>query len=128
MILLALALQTAAAAPPADAQVAEEVVVIGEKMKAWRATMRLSKKGAECKVKVSTGDAAIDRIGCTAMEQCWPDFLPRFEATRAKDVTAADRKTRTAALNKELGSCVMARRHAAIAALADQRIIARMNR
>lgn len=128
MILLALALQTAAAAsPPAD-PVAEEVVVIGAKLRTWRGQIRSGKNGGVCKIKVSTGDPAIDRIGCTAMEQCWPDFLTRFEATRAKDVTAADRKTRTAALNKELGSCVMARRDAAIAALADQRIIARMNR
>ena len=125
MILLALTLQVASPPPPAD-PVAEEVVVIGEKMKTWRATMRLSKKGAECKVKVSTGDAAIDRIGCTAMEQCWPEFLPRFEATRAKDVTDADRKTRTAALNKELGTCVMARRDAAIAELADARVAEKM--
>ena len=127
MILFALALALQTAAPPPAETVAEEVVVIGEKIKAWRATMRLSKTGAECKVKVSTGDAAIDRIGCTAMERCWPDFLPRFEATRAKDVTAADRKVRTAALNKQLGTCVMARRDAAIAALADQRVAARMN-
>ncbi|MFN4096391.1 MAG: hypothetical protein ACK4GG_06465 [Sphingomonas sp.] len=125
MILLALALQAATPPPPAD-PVAEEVVVIGEKMKTWRATMRLSKKGAECKVKVSTGDPAIDRIGCTSMEQCWPDFLPRYEATRAKGVTAADRKTRTAALNKELGTCVMARRDAAIADLADARVAEKM--
>ncbi len=126
MILIALALQTAAAPPPEGA-VEEEIVVIGEKMKAWRATMRLSKKGADCKVRVSTGDPAIDRIGCTAMEQCWPEFLPHFEATRAKDVTAAERKTRTDALNKELGTCVMARRDAAIAELADRRVAEKMN-
>ncbi len=125
MILLALALQTVAA-PPADAQVTEEIVVIGEKMKAWRATVRFGKKGAECKIKVSTGDAAIDRIGCAAMEQCWPDVAARFEATRAKDVTAADRKTRTAALKQELGTCVMARREAAIAELADARVAEKM--
>ncbi len=121
--MLALALQ-AAPPPPVDAT-AEEITVIGEKMKAWRAAIRFGKKGADCKVKVSTGDAAIDRIGCTSMEQCWPDFLPRFEATRAKDVTAADRKARTAALNTELGACVMERREALIADLADARVAAR---
>ncbi|WP_066664902.1 MULTISPECIES: hypothetical protein [unclassified Sphingomonas] len=119
-LVLALALQTAAP-PPADA-VAEEIVVIGEKMKAWRATIRFGKKGTECTVKVSTGDAAIDRIGCAAMEQCWPDVAARFEATRAKGVTAAARKTQRAALNTELGTFVMARREAAIAELADARV------
>ncbi len=119
-LVLALALQTAAP-PPADA-VAEEIVVIGEKMKTWRAAIRFGKKGTECTVKVSTGDAAIDRIGCAAMEQCWPDVAARFEATRAKGVTAADRKTQRAALNKELGTCVMARREAGIAELADARV------
>jgi hypothetical protein len=125
VILLALALQTAA--PPPANPVAEEIVVIGEKMKAWRAAIHFGKKGTECTIKVSTGDAAIDGIGCSAMEQCWPEFHARFEATRAKGVTASDRKTRMAALNQELGTCVMARRDAAIAELADARVAARIN-
>lgn len=124
-LVFALALQTAAAPPP-DNQVAEEIVVIGEKMKAWRAAIRFRKTGTECTVKVSTGEAAIDRIGCAAMEQCWPDFHARFEATRAKGVTASDRKTRMTALNQELGTCVMARREAAIAELADARVAEKM--
>lgn len=120
LLTVALALQTAAP-PPLD-PVAEEIIVIAEKMKTWRAAIRFGKKGTECTVKVSTGDAAIDRIGCAAMEQCWPDVAARFEATRAKGVTAADRKTQRAALNQELGTCVMARREAGIAELADARV------
>ena len=125
-MMLAHTVQTAVAPPPQDGAVAEEIVVIGEKLKAWRAEIRFTKTGANCKIKVSTGDAAIDRIGCAAMEQCWPDFLPRFEATRAKGVAAADRKARTAALNTELGACVMDRREALIAELADARVAGRI--
>ncbi|WP_337847568.1 hypothetical protein [Sphingomonas sp.] len=122
MILLALALALQAAAPPAADPVAEEVVVIGEKMKTWRGQISSGKNGVVCKVKVSTGDPALDRIGCTAMEQCWPDFLPRYKATRSKGVTAKDRKACTAALDQELSTCVTARHEAAIAELADARV------
>ncbi len=126
MSLLAVALVLQTAAPSPANPVAEEIVVIGEKMKTWRAAVRFGKKGTECTVKVSTGDAAIDRIGCAAMEQCWPDVATRFEATRAKSVTSADRKTQRAALNQELGTCVTARRESAIAELADARVAEKM--
>lgn len=123
MILLPLALQ--AAAPPPSAGAAEEVVVIGEKLKTWRAAIRFGKAGATCKIKASTGDAAIDRIGCSAIEQCWPQFLPGFEATRAKGIAAEARKAKTAELNQALGACVIARRDVLIAELADRRVAAR---
>lgn len=123
MILLALALQAASPPPPVDT--AEEIVVIGEKLKTWRAGIRFGKAGATCKIKTSTGDAEIDRIGCTAIEQCWPQFLSGFEATRAKGVAAEDRKAKTAELNQALGACVTAKRDALIADLADRRVAAR---
>lgn len=119
-----LALFLLAQAAPASAT-ADEIVVIGEKMKAWQASIRFRKKGAECRIKRSTGDAAIDRIACAATEQCWPQFLPGFEAARAKGVAAAERNTKTAELNQALGACVVARRDALIAELADRRVAAR---
>jgi hypothetical protein len=120
---LLLAVQAAPVVPPADT--ADEIVVIGQKLKSWRASIRFRKSGPDCRIRQSTGDAAIDRIGCTAMEQCWPQFLPGFEATRAKGVTADVRKTQTAQLNQALGECVMAKRTAMIADLAEQRAAAR---
>jgi hypothetical protein len=112
-------------APAPDPDTAQEIVVIGQKLKTWRASIRFRKGGAQCRIRQSTGDAEIDRIGCGAVEQCWPQFLPGFEATRAKGVGAADRKARTEQLNQALGTCVMAKREALIAALAEKRAAAR---
>jgi len=122
--MLALTLALTAQTVP-DPETGQEIVVIGQKLKAWRAKVDFGKKGATCKIKQSTGDAEIDRIGCTAMEQCWPDFMPGFEATRAKGISAADRAAKTAALNQALGTCVMAKRETLVAALADKRATAR---
>lgn len=122
MVLLTLALVAQTVPNP---ETGEEIVVIGEKLKSWRAKVDFGKNGATCKIKQSTGDAEIDRIGCSAMEQCWPDFLPGFEATRAKGVAADDRKAKTEELNKALGTCVMAKRDTLIAELADKRATAR---
>jgi hypothetical protein len=123
ILALFLAIQAAPVAP--DAGAAQEIVVIGQKLKTWRASTSFGKRGAQCKIKASTGDAEIDRIGCAAIEQCWPQFLPGFEATRAKGVRAADRKAKEAALNQELGECMVAKRDAMIADLAEKRAAAR---
>ncbi|MEP9358179.1 hypothetical protein [Sphingomonas sp. KR3-1] len=122
MLLLSLALSAQTVPNP---ETGEEITVIGQKLKTWRAKVDFGRNGASCKIKQSTGDAEIDRIGCTAMEQCWPEFLPGFEATRAKGVSDADRAAKTAELNKALGACVMAKREAMIGELADKRVAAR---
>ena len=99
--------------------------MIGQKLKTWRASTSFGKGGAKCKIKQSTGDAEIDRIGCAAIEQCWPQFLPGFEATRANGISVAQRKAREAELNQALGECMVGKRDAMIAELAEKRVAAR---
>lgn len=119
-MILALLLMQAAAAPP-DAPVSDEVVVIGERLKKWRASFRSRGGKLSCKVRESTGDAAIDAIGCGAMAACWPDAEPKFRASQAKGLAKDERRRLMGIAEKAFGECMFARRKAGIAELADRR-------
>ena len=113
MILAALLmLQAAAPAPATDA-----VTVIGQRLHDWRGTY----KNGACTVRKSSGDAEIDRIGCTAMERCFPQFESRFQGTQDREVRREVKKVMIAALNADLTKCVESERKAGIAALAARR-------
>lgn len=121
MILAALLLLQATPAPDA-----EEVVVLGQRLeRTFKAGVRFGKDGARCKIAKSTGDAEIDRIGCRAMEVCFPPFQSRFEATRDRAIRPEVRKVMQSALNQELTACFKRERTDGIAALVARRRAAR---
>lgn len=109
MILAALFLLQAA---PSD-----DIVVTAERLKAFKASV--TDKG--CKVRTSTGDPALDRIGCQAMQTCFPQFLSRYQATNERRLKSSTRKVMRAALNNELTQCVDSEHRRGIAALAAER-------
>lgn len=118
MILAALLLlQTAPAPVPAD-----DIVVIGQRLqKNFKASVKFGKDGARCRISRSTGDVEIDRIGCTAIETCFPQYQSRYHATRDRAIRPDVRKVMQAALNQELSSCMSAQYKAGTAALAAKR-------
>jgi hypothetical protein len=118
MILAAfLMVQAAAPAPPAD-----DIVVIGQRLQRdFKARVDFGKAGARCRVTKSTGDAAIDRIGCTALEVCFPQYRSRFDGTTDRAIRPDVRKVMREALNAELTSCVDAQHRTGVAALVAQR-------
>ena len=121
MILAALLLLQAA--PAADAH---EVVVIGPRLeRAFKANVRFRADGPQCKIGTSTGDAEIDRIGCRALEVCFPPFQSRFAATRDRAIKPSTRKVMQGALNQELTACFKRERTDGIAALVARRRAAR---
>lgn len=105
-------------APPA---VGDEIVVIGERMKAWRAGIRFRNGKATCTIRTSTGDAEIDRVGCDSMTQCFEAMKPRFDATQDKALSRVDRKQRLDEANQDLTTCVKDKRGDMIAELAARR-------
>ena len=112
------------AAPASGA--AEDVVVIGQRLeRAFKANVTFDKGGARCKVARATGDAEIDRGGCTALTACFPQFQSRFEATRDRAIRPEVRKVMQGALNQELAGCFGRERNSGIAALAARRRAAR---
>ncbi|WP_086607005.1 hypothetical protein [Erythrobacter donghaensis] len=107
------------AEPPVD----HEIEVIANKLRTWRGDWKLSKGNVTCKTKRSTGDKAIDAIGCDAMVQCIAPIAPQFVALGESKLPKDEMNRRADALLKDagIGECVVSRREAGIAALAAAR-------
>lgn len=74
-------------------------------------------QGAGCKVSRSTGNAAIDRIGCRAVEVCVPAFASRYQSAGDRQVRPGVKKVMRAALDAELADCIATERRTGITAL-----------
>jgi hypothetical protein len=112
----------AALAADAEPDVAQEIVVIGQKLKNWRGVIRYKKAGATCKTKRSSGDKAVDAIGCAAMLQCDAELQPRIAAIHAASSPDAEKKQLIRAFFKdEYTPCFKQKHMPAIDALARQR-------
>ncbi|MFD1786061.1 hypothetical protein ACFSC3_00600 [Sphingomonas floccifaciens] len=111
MILAAL-LMLQAAAPAID-----DAAAIGQRLSTWRGTL----KDGVCKTRKTTGDAEVDRIGCSAMERCTPQFESRYAGAQDRAIRPEVKKVMIAALNGELTKCVDSERKAGIAALVAKR-------
>ena len=117
ILALFLLVQTAPSpVPPTD-----EVVVIASKLDRFRAQMAFGKSGPQCRIKTSTGDAEIDRIGCKAIEVCWPSYDSRMAATGDRAIKPATRRIMQSALNDDLRGCFAGQTKAGIAELAAKR-------
>ena len=117
-MMLAIALTQAAAPPP---PASDEVTVIGQRLKAWRGRVSTTLGITTCKTEVSTGDRAIDAIGCTALRGCWSEHRPAYAAAlKAKD------KPATIKVEAMLGDCLKTRRDALVSELAERRAGARV--
>lgn len=119
LAMLAAALLTTLQAPATPP--AADVVVMGEKLKNWRASVRERKGRMVCTTRTSTGDRELDAIGCNAMATCLAELKPRLNATLDKTLAAADRKSLRDAVDRDLFTCVTTNRDTAAAALAERR-------
>jgi len=111
-----LLVQTAAAPAPVPAPGAD-VTVITRRLSTWRGSIR---RGT-CRTRASTGDVAIDRIACSAMEVCVPQFESRAAAAGDRAIRPEVRKVMMTALNADLAKCMDGRHKAGVAALAAER-------
>jgi hypothetical protein len=112
----------ATASPPA---VEQEIVVIAQRLRNWRA--RYAVRGSEmtCRTTRSTGDPEIDAIGCASLETCVRRLRPRIEESDRTDLARSTRRSMKESIRRDLGTCVDARRDELIAELADRRFRAR---
>lgn len=123
MSVLVATLALAAAQPVAEPPVENEITVIAKKLRSWRGRWKFSGDAVTCKTKRSTGDKAIDAIGCDAMVQCIAPIAPQFDAIENSKLPKDEKNRRANALLQEarIGECVSAKRDAGIAALAQHR-------
>ncbi len=97
-----LALLVAGATPLAPVlptpEVAQEIVVMGKKLKGWKGGV--SKVGGRmvCKTRKSSGDKALDAIRCGAMLNCMKPLEPRIDTLMGSTLAPSEKKTRFAAL------------------------------
>jgi len=119
VILAALLMLQAAPAPATIVE--DEIVVIGRRLERFKAEVKFGKDGPQCRIKIATGDAEIDRIGCTAMTTCFPQFQSRYQATNDRAISPKTRKVMQFALNGELTDCVTRQRKTLIAELVARR-------
>jgi hypothetical protein len=107
----------AAAAPAVD----NEIVVIGRKLKTWRGNLQQVDGDLVCRTRKSTGDAAIDAIGCDGMLACYAPLQPQLDAIAASDLRRADKNRRIEAAAQSAIPCLDAYHERAIDQLAAER-------
>ena len=106
--------------PASPAPVQEEIIVIGRKLKGWAAVYAVRGSEMTCKTKKSTGDRAIDAIGCQSFEECVAKLRSRIDLSDRPDLAKAERARLKASIKRDLGICVDGRRDELIAELADR--------
>ena len=120
-LLLAQPTQLAQPAPPAPAAQQEEIRVVGQRLQNWRGKM-FSRRGSDrCDTLVSSGDAEIDRVGCSAMAHCYA--IHRAGLNEAARRRGAARNAHP--VYRLMGVCVRDRRDLLVADLAERRYRAR---
>ncbi len=101
---LALLLVQAGVAPapvPADDPVKQEILAIGEKMKAWKGGVYKRDGKLTCRLEQGSGDAQVDVIRCAALVRCVSPLAPKMDAISGSSLPEADRKRQ---LGEVLGS------------------------
>jgi len=76
------------ASPPA---VEQEIVIIAQRLRNWRARYAVRGSETTCATTRSTGDREIDAIGCISFETCVRQLRPRIDELIAE---LADRRFR----------------------------------
>jgi len=110
-----------AAAPVGAPDQGSEIVVIARKLKAWRGNLRQVDGELACRTRKSTGDGAIDAIGCDAMLACYAPLRPQLDAIAASDLRGAEKRRRMDAAAQSALPCLEAYHDSAIERLAAQR-------
>jgi hypothetical protein len=127
--MLSLLLSASQAAPATSPPtVAQDIVVIGERLRTWRARYSVRGSQVRCRTTRSTGDREIDAIGCASFETCISRLRARIDESDRTDLESSVRRMMKASIQRDLPPCVDARRDELIADLADRRFAARNGR
>jgi hypothetical protein len=112
---------------PTDPAAEGEIEVIANKLRDWRGTWKMRDGAVTCKTTRSTGDKAVDAIGCEAMVQCMGPLAPQWQAIEDAKLPRREMEARLNGLLEAagVGGCIAAHREQGIAALATARRSAR---
>ncbi len=123
LLLLAANAAASAASPapaprPIDPRVAAQVPLIAGKLPDWRGAWGAAGGKLACRTVKSTGDTAIDLIGCGAMMACIKPVFADLKAIADGPGSEADKKSRMSAKLATRNTCLKEHRGQGIASLA----------
>jgi hypothetical protein len=107
--------QASPATPPAAPE--EDVTIIGKRLASWVGKVSTTFGITTCRTTRSTGDAAIDAVGCTALKRRWSEYRPQIAAARRNAGTAGE----VSPAERALGQCLKSTRDELVDQLATQR-------
>lgn len=124
--LLALLAQAAAPAtppplPPPTAEVAKEIVVVGNRAKSWRGGLTKRDGKLVCRTRTSTGDREIDAMRCGAMLRCFAPRAAQMDRIAASDLPAEEKNRQYKAVGDGAVPCLEEADAVGIRLLAEQR-------
>ncbi|UVI39902.1 hypothetical protein [Qipengyuania spongiae] len=131
ILLMAQSVAAPAAAPPPPPlptfvtaptkEVADEIVVIGRKLEAWKGGLAAQDGQLTCRTNQSTGDEEIDGIRCGAMLRCFAPEVPEMNRLSSLDVPTEERNRLMQAHAETLVPCLDAAHEAGVRYLAEVR-------
>ncbi len=114
-ILIALALQSAVVAPAGADTVEQDIVVTASKLDRWKGKFSLRGEKFKCKTTQTSGDKAIDPIGCAAIVQCIEPHRAELRQSDDKALGVPAQIAIKQAIFDALGPCVRDTRKAMVA-------------
>ncbi|MDB5677084.1 hypothetical protein [Sphingomonas bacterium] len=113
--------QTAATDPPPPDPSNDIIVRSIRKLDDWRAVLIFQDDTPTCRVVKSTGDAAIDAVGCATMVQCFVTTKPQFAALNNRALSASKRRSMRLAANRAMEECFKTTRRTMMVDLTNRR-------
>lgn len=120
-LLIALIMQSQPVALPVAEAVEDEIVVTGHKLDRWRGQFSLRGEKFKCKTIRTSGDKAIDPIGCAAIVECLVPLRARITQSDDKSLGADRQRALKKGITDDLGPCVGATRRVMIAEFVAKR-------
>ena len=106
--LLTLIIAQAAAPVAPDEAVAQEIVVIGDKLKDWKGGVYKKDGRLTCRTETSSGDFAVDTIRCAAMVKCYAPRVEELDRIANEDSPRAERNAKMQVIAEEVVPCIEA--------------------
>lgn len=110
-----IALMLQSLAPIADRAEEAEIIITAKRLDRWRGQFWLKREKFKCKTVRSSGDRAIDPIGCAAIAECLEPLKVRIGEGDDKGLGKERQIALKKAILDELGPCVGRVRKAMVA-------------
>lgn len=91
---------------PSEEAIAREVVAINRTLDQWKGGIFKQDGKVTCRMKVSSGDQAVDILRCGAMVGCYTPHVDRLDAIAASDATTEEREVQMKEVMDEVQPCV----------------------